>query len=414
MTHSLSNKFLWVQSSDIQNLISALSYPNHVFAFVGGCVRDSLLNLPINDIDIASNFTPQENMNILTKAGYKVIPSGIKYGTITLVLNNINYEITSLRADIKTDGRHAEVLYTKDFKIDAERRDFSFNALYLNPKTLEITDYFNGISDLKNAAINFIGNANERISEDYLRILRYFRFLKLIKSTFTENKNPSEELVAILQKNAPKLSLLSAERVFYEIFKIITKNNHNNSLSYILLLMDKCSALQIILKNNYLLNNIKNVDLLITTLEKFKILNDEETFIAVLGFILNNPAKLDFLNVNSYANKINNIIEIKNLIIKLRLNETFEFTNLAINFGFNEAILATLCVACGSKNLYNIYLNMAQQLFEKQKLVFPVNGQDLIDLKIPAGAQIGEHLKKLKQLFYANSTLSKQDLLKKL
>ena len=180
---------------------------------VGGAVRNFLLNKEIIDFDLSTTFTPTETQKILDKNNIKNIPTGVNFGTITAIFNKKTYEITSTRKDIQTDGRHAIVEYTKDFKIDAERRDFTFNALYLDFNN-NVYDYFNRISDLKKGIIRFIGNAESRIKEDYLRILRFFRFY-----TYYGNVLDNEGLkYSILYKE--KLNSLSAERIKTEMFKI--------------------------------------------------------------------------------------------------------------------------------------------------------------------------------------------------
>lgn len=145
--------------------------------FVGGCVRNALLGLPVTDIDIAINVVPETTIQLLTKAGIKAVPTGITHGTITAIVDPHNtYEITSLRCDLDTDGRHATIAYTTNWHTDARRRDFTINSLYAN-RLGYIFDYTNqGMTDLENRIVRFIGIPVQRIQEDYLRILRYYRF----------------------------------------------------------------------------------------------------------------------------------------------------------------------------------------------------------------------------------------------
>ncbi len=142
---------------------------------VGGCVRDLLLEKKVNDFDFATRFIPSETIKILERNKIKAVPTGVKFGTITAVIDSKNFEITTLRKDNETDGRHCEPEFVDDYALDAARRDFTVNALYMD-RVGKISDYFDGISDLKKQKIRFIGDANERIAEDYLRILRFFRF----------------------------------------------------------------------------------------------------------------------------------------------------------------------------------------------------------------------------------------------
>ena len=168
------SKFLKKASSAI-DIIEVLGNQNA--KFVGGCVRDAVLGKLAKDIDIATCFKPNEVMEVLQKAKIKTIPTGIKHGTITALYKNQTFEITTLRKDVTTDGRHAEVSFTDSWQEDAKRRDFTINALYLDTKG-NIFDYFNGLEDLKSKKVIFIGDAKTRSEEDNLRILRYFRFFQ--------------------------------------------------------------------------------------------------------------------------------------------------------------------------------------------------------------------------------------------
>jgi len=144
--------------------------------YVGGAVRDTLLGLPVKDIDVATTLRPEDVIDRLDAAGIRTIPTGIAHGTVTAVLPSGPVEITTLRRDVSTDGRRATVSFASDWREDAARRDFTINALYADPATHEIYDWFGGLDDLASRCIRFIGDARERIREDHLRILRYFRF----------------------------------------------------------------------------------------------------------------------------------------------------------------------------------------------------------------------------------------------
>ena len=182
---------------------------------VGGCVRDFLLHKKVHDIDMATPLTPAEMIQILEKNKIAYFLTGLKHGTITVVINHIPYEITTLRADRKTDGRHANVAFLKDYQQDALRRDFTINALYMD-NLGQINDYTNGIQDLKNKKTRFIGVPNERICEDYLRILRYFRFVARFGV-----KNLDEESFNACVLNKQGLKTLSIERIREEFLKLL-------------------------------------------------------------------------------------------------------------------------------------------------------------------------------------------------
>ncbi len=172
----LKSKTLEINSKYFLVIIEHLRANGGQARLVGGVVRDALLGLPASDVDIATDLLPEEVMDVLAKAGIKTIPTGIKFGTVTALMKGESFEITTLRRDLSCDGRHANVSYSKDFVEDAARRDFTINALSYCPITHQIYDYFDGIADLESKRVVFIGDAMERIAEDYLRILRFFRF----------------------------------------------------------------------------------------------------------------------------------------------------------------------------------------------------------------------------------------------
>ncbi len=180
---------------------------------VGGCVRDALLGLESTDIDVAVAAPPEEISQHLKQQGIKVIPTGIEFGTITAVIHHQGFQITSLRQDVKTDGRHAQVSFGTDWLEDAKRRDFTINALSLDSKGT-LYYYFNGQDDLKAGCIRFIGDADQRIREDYLRILRYYRFL-----AYFGKGNPLP--IPALHKLRAGLKQLSVERIQQEILKLL-------------------------------------------------------------------------------------------------------------------------------------------------------------------------------------------------
>ena len=171
--------------------------------FVGGCVRKHLSNENIDDIDIATILTTDQIKEKLRDTGLKVIDTGIKHGTVTIVLNKHKVELTTLRKDIKTDGRHAEIEITDDWTEDSKRRDFTINAIYLDQNG-KIFDPHNGRKDLKDKRIKFIGNPQERIEEDYLRIIRFLRF-----SIQYKNFEKDKDTIKIIKKNIPGILKLS-------------------------------------------------------------------------------------------------------------------------------------------------------------------------------------------------------------
>ncbi|APR98808.1 CCA tRNA nucleotidyltransferase [Wolbachia endosymbiont of Folsomia candida] len=215
-------------------IIDAIEEFGGTARLVGGCVRDAILNRDVHDIDLATNLLPEQVIKALKLHNIKTIPTGLKHGTITAILNQRSFEITTLRHDTQCDGRHAKVEFTDDWRMDASRRDFTFNALYAD-KHGHIYDYFDGIKDLKARRLNFIGNAEDRIKEDYLRILRAFRFHAKICIG-----DLSSEVLEVCKKHSHKIFNLSGERIRDEIFKLLECDNPVSTLKS----MQKSEVLQ--------------------------------------------------------------------------------------------------------------------------------------------------------------------------
>ncbi len=205
----------WLDLPEVNRLFAVLDPSFQEMRFVGGCVRNHLLQLPVKDFDLATTLLPDEVIALLEKASLKTVPLGLKHGTVLAVIHQFSFEITTLRHDLETDGRHAVVSYTTDWQEDAARRDFTFNALYLS-KEGELYDPWQGEKDLSLGIVRFIGHAEARVQEDYLRILRYFRF----QAQYGQNNHDSDALKAC-QTFAAEIKRLSAERVQSELIKLL-------------------------------------------------------------------------------------------------------------------------------------------------------------------------------------------------
>ena len=204
-------KHAWLTAPETQTVMQALGNAR----FVGGAVRNALLGVAVVDIDIAVPFPPQETVKLLEAAGIKAIPTGFEHGTITAIRNDKLFEVTSLRRDVATDGRHAVVAYTKEWDEDAARRDFTMNALYAAADG-EIFDYTGGLQDLIAGRVRFVGDASARIAEDYLRILRLFRF----HAWYGKGEMDPEALRAAAAGKAG-LKQLSGERIAAELLRLL-------------------------------------------------------------------------------------------------------------------------------------------------------------------------------------------------
>jgi poly(A) polymerase len=206
----------WQQREGMRPLLAALDAKGGATRYVGGCVRDTLLGLPVSDVDLATRLPPQDVMERLAKARIKAVPTGIAHGTVTAVVAGKPVEVTTLRRDVATDGRRATIAYTDDWREDAARRDFTINALFADPASLEVHDYFGGEEDLAARRVRFIGDPLTRIAEDHLRILRFFRFF----ARFGEGEADAEALAACTAR-ANDLMALSRERIADELTKLL-------------------------------------------------------------------------------------------------------------------------------------------------------------------------------------------------
>lgn len=209
----------WMTQPRTQAVIAALSADEAEVRFVGGCVRDAILGRKIKDIDLATPDSPETVIALLKGAGIRAIPTGIEHGTITAVMEGHPFEVTTLRRDVETDGRHAKVEFTDNWREDAARRDLTFNAMSLSPDGT-LHDYFGGYDDLQAGRVRFVGDPAMRIKEDVLRLLRFFRFF-----AHYGKPPPDAEALAACRFAAPQLSTLSGERLQAETLKLLAAGN---------------------------------------------------------------------------------------------------------------------------------------------------------------------------------------------
>ncbi|MEM7042461.1 MAG: CCA tRNA nucleotidyltransferase [Pseudomonadota bacterium] len=216
----------WLTAESSRQLMDVLTEGDVPARFVGGCVRDALLGHydPDVDLDVATPILPEQVIERLEAAGIKAIPTGLSHGTVTAVVDGRPFEITTLRKDVACDGRHAEVAFAADFREDAERRDFTINAMSVDRQG-RLVDYFGGVEDLKAGRIRFVGDAQARVREDYLRILRFFRF-------FARYGRPpvDEGALEACRAGASGLEELSGERIRSEMFKLLDSSGAAEAL----------------------------------------------------------------------------------------------------------------------------------------------------------------------------------------
>ncbi|MGB9151940.1 MAG: CCA tRNA nucleotidyltransferase, partial [Alphaproteobacteria bacterium] len=334
----------------------------------------AILGRKLGDIDLATNLPPERVMETLSQQGLKTVPTGLAHGTITAVADHVGYEITTLRRDVETDGRHAQVAFTDDWRIDAARRDFTFNALYLDAEG-KLYDYFFGVEDAVAGRVRFIGDAHARIQEDVLRILRFFRFY----AWFGQGA-PDAEGLAACRELANLIPRLSAERVAREILKLLAAENplpawrlmhENGVLPHVAPEARDLAHLEALVQNEQQQNEPPDA------LVRFASLLPEDELIAA-----SIAARLKLSNRD--GDKLRALAKLPGLL----------------RDDFGSAGLRRLLYAYGAENCRaSVFLagqHIAQSLATItawENPVFPIKGEDIVKAGAPAGPQIGEILR---------------------
>ena len=366
---------------------------------VGGAVRDLLLTHPPKDFDIATSAVPEKVMKLFRDKGYTVVPTGLSHGTVTVVCQGEPYEITTLRRDKECDGRWANVEFTWDWEEDARRRDFTFNAMSIDLETGELYDYFGGEEDLLNGRVRFVGNACERILEDRLRILRFYRFL----GRYEHFRELDEEALLAITQEAPGLAEISGERIWMEMSKIL----RSNRIGMLSILMEQTRVLDSIGLASPGTEHLSFGHLPdVTELEKVRRLTDDPvTMLAAL--ILNR--KTHGVSPKNVWRMENNVVEgwkvskserelLHFLLSHYRPRESHEvdpYVDLAVDDGGKDRVLELAALeGAGDARAY---------LERKTLPVFPVRGQDLVDAGMEPGPEMGVLLAKLKRFWKSNA-----------
>ena len=383
----------YTPTKKIFNSINKFSL-NSEIRFVGGCVRKILNKENIDDIDLATNLEPKQVCEALKSSNINYYESGIDHGTITALEDKYKFEITTLRKDISTDGRHAKVKFSKDWKEDASRRDFTINSIY-SDKDGNLFDPYNGKGDLENGIINFIGDKDKRIKEDYLRILRYLRFFL----NYSKHPHTSENIKA-LKINIGGISKLSKERLLDELKKIakiptlekLTKDKF--SLDLILMIFPELKNIKIFSKLN-----TGNKDLL-----------KKKDFIFLLSLMIiddtdNSDYFLYKFNISKKDKK--RIKNIDNFFKEKVTSKTFTENNINrfIYYNGKEAALDILSYRMiKSKKIDNNLKKLIEHYENFEIPVMPVSSDLLMKkYKIPEGKQLGEKLKIIEEEWVKNN-----------
>ena len=395
--NNINHRFIKLRKErNVEKIFDAIeSYSNKAeIRYVGGCVRKIINNEKVDDIDLATNIDPTKVKEALKKKNINYFETGIEHGTITALIENDKFEITSLRSDIKTDGRHAEIEFTTDWIKDAERRDFTINSIYADING-NLFDPFDGKKDLENGLIKFVGEPERRIEEDYLRILRYFRFFAL----YSKNKHLTEIKKAI-KKNIVGIKKLSSERLLDELKKIYKSNcfiklcEVKFSYEIICAIFPEFKQIEFFKKlNDYTKNNLHNLDF---------------TFFLSL-LVLDNTDNSDYFFYKFNISKKNQkrIKLIKEFYFSKKPPIKFNSQNLWKIFYFNgkEVLVDILNYKIyTSKKLDKNLVNQINFFENKEVPKLSVTGGDLIkNFGIPEGQRVGEKLKEIENVWINNN-----------
>ncbi len=389
----------WIAAAATRAVMAALTAGGAEVRFVGGCVRDALAKRPVGDIDIATPDPPERVQELLTAAGIKTVPTGISHGTITAIVDGKPFEVTTLRRDTETDGRRAKVAFTDDWMVDADRRDFTINAMSASP-TGAVYDYNEGIADLAHGRVRFIGRAETRIEEDYLRILRFFRF----QGTFGRPPVNRAALTAC-RAHAAELKQLSAERVRSEFLKILLVPDPAD----ILIHMRGTGVLDVILPEAADIPRIRMLNWLETRAVNIKdVAPDPIRRIAAL---------LDEARAEAGASAIAERLKLSNAE-RARLIDMAAPT-LAVSADFDEADASRVLRRIGTERMRDlVLLAWASELTDHARLersrtdayialleqcalwsppIFPLSGDDVLALGVAPGPTVGQLLEKVEE-----------------
>lgn len=361
-------------------LCKLLTHAGYVSCLAGGCVRDFIIGKTPNDIDIATVATPNQVIEYCANNGIRCVLTGYSHGTVTVIYNDITFEVTTLRIDKETDGRHSIVEYTDDWCLDSLRRDFTINSIFMDIDGSYI-DYHNGIEDLKNGIVRYIGDAQKRIDEDHLRILRYFRFV--IRFGYDDWMHTIDGKLSL--SNFHKLKNISVERIWKELKIIVNecKRDIKTTSSILTKILQKL--------NSDVFNSDNNsfVDDRIKVYTALKYTDNPVTICNILGHNLH-KLKMSSNEVFMYKSYYS---------IK---NEEMDLVDILIKYGFEQLSQYLIIEDRISDLQYITTLKLLKN--------FPVSGKDLLDIGY-TNQQIGNNLFYLKGLWLLNN-YSKEELLK--
>ena len=393
----INQKFLKLRKeTSVEKIFSAIeSFSEEAeIRYVGGCVRKIIKDEKVDDIDLATNIEPSKVKQALENKKINYFETGIKHGTITAVIDNNKFEITSLRSDIKTDGRHAEIEFTNNWVKDAERRDFTINSIYADING-NLFDPFDGKKDLENGILKFVGDPEQRIKEDYLRILRYLRFF-----TLYSKKDHQADIKKIIKKNIVGIKKLSSERLLDELKKIFKSNCFiklcDNEYSYHItsVIFPEFKQINYFKKfNDYTKINLNNLEF--------------PFFLALL--ILDNTDNSDYFfykfNISKKDQKRIKVLKefyfSKKPPIKLNSHNLWKILYVSGKEGLIDILNYKIYT---SKKFDKNFVNQLNYFKDKEIPKLTVTGDDLINnYGIPQGEEVGEKLKQIESFWINNN-----------
>ena len=351
----------------------------------GGAVRDALLGVAVSDVDFAAPLSPETVMQRLKKAGIKSVPTGLAHGTVTAVIGKHGFEITTLRRDLETDGRHAVVAFTDDWQADAARRDFTINAMSMTQDGT-VFDYFDGQADLRAGTLRFVGAAETRIAEDYLRILRFFRFF----ARYARN-GPDAEAIAAIEKLRDGVKTLSAERVWSEMKRILAAADPRAAIA----LMQQLGVLPLIFPEganipalNRLVESGAPAEPMLRIAALFD--GDAKSFAARLKLSGGEQELLRSYNNPAGLQPAANDADLRRALAEAPA----------------EILIARSWLAQNGETGWE---ELRSRIATVPRPVFPLQGRDLVALGIPAGPLVGEILEAVRHWWWQNGCTDDRD-----
>ncbi len=402
----------WLKAPALQSLFDILCTKNEEARVNGGAVRNSLLGEAVSDVDVSTTMLPDQVMKAAREAGFKAIPTGIEHGTITVVVDKVPFEVTTLRADIETNGRHAVVRFGRDWREDARRRDFTINALYVDRKG-RIHDPLDGLADVKMRRVRFIGDAGQRIEEDHLRILRFFRFF-----AWYGHGAPDRESLKACVRHKLSLHSLSAERVWRELKKMLAAPDPGRAVLW----MRQAGVLSLILPESEKWG--------IDALPRLIRAQDElgwghDPLLRLMAIVPKSPQAMMRLSrrlklSRAETTRLSDWAKSKGVFAEVSERAFARHLYRGSPQGITDTLkleLARLREAGRDDDKALLAAASLARLLEFssawKKPVFPVKGRDLVIKGMEPGKEMGNHLRALEERWIESGfTLKKKDLLK--